>query len=130
MTTTQNQLTDTAIFMLRVALGLMFIAHSLLLKMVIFTLPGTAQFFLSIGLPGWFAYVVFAGEAVGRNHARARCPGALGRPHAGANSRRCDLVALGEWLDVRLRKWRLGIPDVPYVTRHRAVFTRRRRLCA
>lgn len=62
---TQSQLTATATFLLRVALGLMFIAHSLLLKLFVFTLPGTAKFFESIGLPGWFAYVVFAAEAVG-----------------------------------------------------------------
>lgn len=32
--------------------------------MIVFTLPGTADFFVSIGLPSWLAYVVFAGEAV------------------------------------------------------------------
>ena len=62
---TQSQLSETATFLLRVALGLMFIAHSWLLKLYIFTLPGTAKFFGSIGLPEWFAYVVFAAEAVG-----------------------------------------------------------------
>jgi putative oxidoreductase len=62
---TQLQLTGTATFLLRVALGLMFIAHSWLLKLFVFTLPGTAKFFVSIGLPGWFAYVVFAAEAIG-----------------------------------------------------------------
>lgn len=61
----QSRLTETAIFLLRVALGTMFIAHSLLLKLFVFTLPGTATFFASIGLPGWFAYVVFAAEAIG-----------------------------------------------------------------
>ncbi len=30
-----------------------------------FTLPGTAQFFGSIGLPPALAYVVFAAEAIG-----------------------------------------------------------------
>jgi putative oxidoreductase len=62
---TQSHLTETATFLLRVALGLMFIAHSWLLKLFVFTLPGTAKFFGSIGLPEWFAYVVFAAEAVG-----------------------------------------------------------------
>jgi putative oxidoreductase len=50
---------------LRVALGVMFLAHSVYLKGVVFTLPGTAQFFASIGLPAPLAYVVFAMEAVG-----------------------------------------------------------------
>lgn len=51
--------------LLRLALGIMFLAHSLWLKLFIFTLPGTAQFFTSIGLPGWLAYLVFTVEAVG-----------------------------------------------------------------
>jgi len=50
---------------LRVALGVMFLVHSVYLKGVVFTLPGTAQFFQSIGLPGFLAYVVFATEAIG-----------------------------------------------------------------
>lgn len=61
----QHQLDETAIFLLRVALGAMFIAHSVLLKLVIFTLPGTAKFFGTIGLPEVLAYIVFAMESVG-----------------------------------------------------------------
>jgi putative oxidoreductase len=62
---TQHRSTELATFLLRVALGLMFLAHSVLLKLVVFTLPGTAAFFGSLGLPGWLAYVVFVMEAVG-----------------------------------------------------------------
>ena len=51
--------------LLRVALGIMFIAHSVVLKYLTFTLAGTAQYFASIGLPAFLAYVVFAVEAVG-----------------------------------------------------------------
>ena len=51
--------------LLRVSLGLMFIAHGLILKFFMFTLAGTAQYFQSIGLPGWLAYAVFAAETVG-----------------------------------------------------------------
>ncbi|HKU12843.1 MAG TPA: DoxX family protein [Steroidobacteraceae bacterium] len=51
--------------LLRVALGIMFIAHSVVLKYFTFTLAGTAQYFASIGLPSFLAYVVFALEAVG-----------------------------------------------------------------
>jgi putative oxidoreductase len=50
---------------LRIALGLMFLAHSVVLKYFTFTLAGTAQYFESIGLPGPLAYLVFAAEAVG-----------------------------------------------------------------
>jgi len=48
----------------RIALGLVLIAHSVWLKAVVFTLPGTAQYFASIGLPAALAYVVFAAEAL------------------------------------------------------------------
>jgi putative oxidoreductase len=46
---------------LRLALGTMFVAHALL-KIVVFTLPGTAAFFASQGFPGWTAYPVVAAE--------------------------------------------------------------------
>lgn len=62
---TQDQLTAHAAFLLRVALGLMFLAHSVILKLFVFTLPGLADYFGSIGLPPAFGYVVFAAEAVG-----------------------------------------------------------------
>ena len=50
--------------LLRVSLGIMWIAHALL-KLFVFTLPGTAQFFASIGYPGFLAYPVFAVELLG-----------------------------------------------------------------
>ena len=49
---------------LRLALGVMFIAHALL-KYFVFTLPGTAQFFDSLGLPPALAYPVFFAELIG-----------------------------------------------------------------
>jgi putative oxidoreductase len=53
-----------AALMLRVALGAMFIAHALL-KYYVFTLPGTAQFFQALGLPGALAYATFWAELAG-----------------------------------------------------------------
>jgi putative oxidoreductase len=50
-----------AALILRVALGVMFIAHALL-KIVVFTVPGTVQFFESVGFPGFLAYVTIAAE--------------------------------------------------------------------
>jgi putative oxidoreductase len=49
---------------LRLALGTMFVAHAGL-KYFVFTLPGTAQFFQSLGLPGALAYFTFGAELVG-----------------------------------------------------------------
>ena len=51
--------------LLRISLGIMFIAHGLILKYFTFTLAGTAQFFQSIGLPGPLAYLVFLAETIG-----------------------------------------------------------------
>ena len=47
-----NRTAPYAATVLRVSLGFMYIAHSLVLKHFTFTLPGTAQFFESLGLPG------------------------------------------------------------------------------
>jgi len=55
---------DLGIALLRISLGVMLIAHSVVLKYFVYSLPGTAQFFQSIGLPGPLAYVVFGIEAV------------------------------------------------------------------
>jgi putative oxidoreductase len=51
--------------LLRVALGLMFLAHSVVLKLLVFGLPGTAAYFASLGRPPALAHVVFAAEAIG-----------------------------------------------------------------
>ena len=51
--------------LLRVALGVMFIVHSLYLKLVVFTLPGTVKFYESLGLPGIGAHATIAVEVVG-----------------------------------------------------------------
>ena len=50
--------------LLRVSLGIMWISHAFL-KLFVFTLPGTAQFFQSVGFPGFLAYPVFAFELLG-----------------------------------------------------------------
>lgn len=50
-----------AALILRLSLGVMLVAHALL-KVVVFTLPGTVQFFESSGFPGFLAYVTIAAE--------------------------------------------------------------------
>ena len=55
---------DAAAVVMRTTLGLMFVAHALL-KYFVFTLPGTAKFFQSLGLPGALGYVTFAAELIG-----------------------------------------------------------------
>ena len=56
---------EYGIALLRISLGVMLIAHSVVLKYYTFTLAGTAGYFESLGLPGFLAYVVFGMEAVG-----------------------------------------------------------------
>lgn len=51
-------------FALRVSLGVIMIAHALL-KIVVFTMPGTVAFFSSVGFPGFLAYPVVAAELFG-----------------------------------------------------------------
>jgi len=55
---------DYGVTLLRLSLGVMWTAHALL-KLLVFTLPGTVQFFASVGFPGLLAYPVFAAELVG-----------------------------------------------------------------
>ncbi len=59
-----NRSADLAALLLRIALGVLYLAHSLQ-KIFVFTLPGTAQFFASLGLPGWLAYVTALVELFG-----------------------------------------------------------------
>lgn len=56
--------TDYAALILRIGLGTMFIAHGLL-KVLVFTLPGTVGFFEQVGFPGWAAYIVTFAEIGG-----------------------------------------------------------------
>ena len=59
-----NRTAPLAALTLRIALGVMFIAHALL-KYYVFTLPGTVQFFQSLGLPAVLAYATFWAELIG-----------------------------------------------------------------
>ncbi|WP_422369588.1 DoxX family protein [Pelagibius sp.] len=60
-----NKTAPYAALILRVALGIMFLAHSLYLKVFVFTMPGTVGFFESLGLPGVVAYLTVIAEIVG-----------------------------------------------------------------
>ena len=52
------------LFLLRVALGLMFVAHALL-KYVVFTMPGFAGFLAQAGFPSALAWPIFLAEFFG-----------------------------------------------------------------
>lgn len=55
---------EYAALVLRVSLGVMFVAHALL-KIVVFTPEGTAGFFASVGLPAGLAYPTMGAELIG-----------------------------------------------------------------
>jgi putative oxidoreductase len=59
-----NRSAPYAATVLRLALGIMFLAHGLT-KLLVFTPAGTAGFFQSVGFPGFLAYPVIAFEILG-----------------------------------------------------------------
>ena len=59
-----NRTAPYAATILRVALGILFLAHAGL-KLFVFTPAGTAQFFAGLGLPGPLAYLVIFAEVLG-----------------------------------------------------------------
>ncbi len=61
---TDSRTAPYASLLLRLALGILFLAH-FGLKFFVFTPAGTAKFFASLGLPGGLAYVTMAVELVG-----------------------------------------------------------------
>ncbi len=61
---TDQRLSPYATLLLRVALGVLFLAHAGL-KIFVFTPAGTAGYFASLGLPGFFAYPTIALEVLG-----------------------------------------------------------------
>ena len=64
MKMTTDALTPYAALTLRLGLGVMTLAHGLL-KVFVFTIPGTVGFFESLGYPGFLAYLVIAAEILG-----------------------------------------------------------------
>ncbi len=62
---TQQQQTELGTFLLRISLGIMYLSHGILLKLITFGFAGTAGYFESIGLPGWLAYLTIVAESVG-----------------------------------------------------------------
>lgn len=62
--TSASRTQDYAATLLRLALGILFLAHAGL-KLFVFTIPGTVGYFESIGFPGFFAHLVIAGELFG-----------------------------------------------------------------
>ena len=51
-------------FLLRAALGAMFVAHALL-KFLVFTMPGFAGFLAKVGMPAELAWPIFLAELGG-----------------------------------------------------------------
>jgi hypothetical protein len=124
----ENQLRSYGVLLLRLALGTMFIAHSIVYMLMTLTLAGTAEFFVSIGLPAWLAYVTFVAEAVGgillilgiqvRWVALVLSPILLGAVWG----------SFGKRLAVCIDQRRVGISPIPIRSLHRPSHAWRRRL--
>ena len=61
---TDDKAASYAALLLRLTLGTALVAHGAL-KVFVFTVPGTVQFFESLGYPGIFAYLVILAEVGG-----------------------------------------------------------------
>ena len=59
---TEDRLNIMGATVLRVSLGLVLLAHSAWLKVMVFGIPGTVGFFESLGLPAISAYLTIAVE--------------------------------------------------------------------
>jgi len=59
-----THLAPYAALILRLCLAAAFFAHAML-KVRVFTIPGTVKYFESLGLPGWFAYITITAELGG-----------------------------------------------------------------
>jgi putative oxidoreductase len=55
----------SAATLLRLSLGVMYLTHSIVLKVFTFGFAGTAGYFASLGLPSATAYLVIAAESIG-----------------------------------------------------------------
>lgn len=58
------ELVEVAALLLRLSLAVMFFAHAWL-KIRVFTIPGTVQYFSSLGVPGYLAYLTIGAELAG-----------------------------------------------------------------
>ena len=114
--------------LLRIALGVMFIAHAYL-KLAVFTVPGFAGFLGQVGLPQIFAWPIILAEIAGGValivgfHARDRID------LAAAGAARRPGHSCAQWLALHRAQWRLGISGLPRRRRVDSGPGRRRRLC-
>src|SRR5687768_2053286 len=59
-----HRLAPYGLFVIRAALGIMFVAHAML-KYAVFTMPGFAGFLGTVGLPGALAWPIVLAEFAG-----------------------------------------------------------------
>jgi hypothetical protein len=119
--TVDRFLPSYGVLTLRIALGTMYLAHSLVLKLITFGLPGTAGYFVSVGSPGlarlhhirrrgrgWFPPDSGTWDPLGRGHT-----------NAAADWRDC-LGSRRQRLALHGTRRRLGVPSVSYHGERRA----------
>ena len=117
------------VLLLRLALGTMFIAHSIVYMLLTLTLAGTVKFFASIGLPAWVAYATIVAEALGGLFLYIGHPDPLGGASSVSNPNRCGLGAFRKRLAVCIARWWVGVSSLSLRPLHSAGHARRWRLC-
>lgn len=55
-------LAPKGVALLRITIGILFLAHGVYLKLIVFGLAATVGFFEALGLPAFIAYLIIAGE--------------------------------------------------------------------
>lgn len=55
-------LAPKGVALLRITLGVLFLAHGVYIKLIVFGLVATVGFFESLGLPAFVAYLIIVGE--------------------------------------------------------------------
>ena len=126
---TEDRLRSYGVLLLRVALGTMFIAHSMVYMLMTLTLDGTAKFFVSM-TAGLARLCDVLGRGGRWNTPHSGYPDTVGGAGAFADPDRCDLGSFRKRLALcRHQRW-LGVPSLPLRSLHCASHAHRRRLRA
>ena len=124
-----NRTAPYAALLLRIALGVMFLAHGLT-KLLVFTPAGTAGFFQSVGFPGFLAYPVIAFEILAGILLVLGGLRPLGRSDRGSPVVSRINGPLRQRLELHQHQRRLGVSGVPRNVCVGRNSDGRRRMCA
>jgi uncharacterized membrane protein YphA (DoxX/SURF4 family) len=106
---TQHTSPNYGALITRLSLGGILLSHGLL-KVLVFTIPGTVGYFASLGLPAIAAYLTIFAEIAGGTAILlglyTRLASLLSIPALAG----CALGSCRQWLGVQRGRWGLGVP--------------------